>query len=428
MLPRVNLTEVSREDVDRVAAWLADADVSSRWFGVYACGDPVHRAYVPHMMLEATPAQWATVFNNPKRAVLSAYTDHGEHVGEGEIIVDDDSGAEISVLIGRKDLWRQGYGTAVVQSLIAKAFDDMGIQKVWASVPDENDAARGLFRKLGFVVEDRREYPAFGGGPGWSSSIMSMTGIEYAARRADEPRRRWAPIAIVSGMPGSGSKEIARDIARTLGSRFVDEEITTELCSRLRCSEGELESLEDSFRSRWSRWLRRMAAPMHWSAGAEPGFDVYAAVSRADYYEPVELISRDQYLTALRSIVRRIAAKGNAVIHGRGAHLLVPEAARSVSVFVAASTPWRLANLARDEGLTGDEAVKALKRADRDTLSVCRHLFDVDFENSGLYDLSINPERVPITMAAQTVAGALGVSIEDAVPVPEREAAALTRR
>ena len=144
-----------------------------------------------------------------------------------------------------------------------------------------------------------------------------------------------------------------------------------------------------------------------------------------DYYEPVELISKDHYLKALRSIVRRIAAKGNAVIHGHGAHMLVPEAARSVSVFVAASKQWRLASLARDEGLTGDEAVKALKRADRDTLSACRYLFDADFENSGLYDLSINPERVPITMAAQTVAGALGISIDDTVLVPEGEAAAL---
>ncbi len=425
MLPRVNLTEVSREDVDRVASWLADGDVSSQWFGEYACGDPVHRAYAPQMMLEASPAQWASVFDNPKRAVLSAYTDHGEHVGEGEIILDGQEGAELSVLIGRKDLWRQGYGTAVVQSLIARAFDGMGLRKVWASVPDENAAARGLFRKLGFVVEGRREHSGHGRGPDWSSSIMSMTAIEYTARRADEPRRKWAPIAIVSGLPGSGSKEIARDIARMIGSRFVDEEITTELCGRLRCSEGELESLEDSFRSRWSRWLRRLAAPIHWSAGPEPGFDVYAAVSRLDYYEPVELISKDHYLRALRSIVRRIAAKGNAVIHGHGAHLLVPEAARSVSVFIAASKQWRLANLARDEGLSGDEAIKALKRADRDALSACRYLFDADFENSGLYDLSINPERVPITMAAQTVAGALGVSIDDAVAAPRREAAAL---
>ena len=89
------------------------------------------------------------MFDNPKRAVLSAYTEVGEHVGEGEIILDGKEGAELSVLIGRKDLWRHGYGTAVVQSLIAKAFDDMSLQKVWAMVPDENAAARGLFRKLG---------------------------------------------------------------------------------------------------------------------------------------------------------------------------------------------------------------------------------------------------------------------------------------
>ena len=426
MLPEIKLREVSRADVDRVASWLADEDVSSRWFGSYACGDPVHRAYVPQIMLEASQSEWSRIFSNGSRVVLSTYTNEGLHVGEGEIILDDQSGAEISVLIGRKDLWRQGYGTAVVLALLDRIFDGMGLDKAWASVPDDNAPALGLFRKLGFVVESKRDLCGHAAGTQSTASIMTMKAIEYRARREHQPERRWVPIATVTGLPGSGSREIAQDIARRIGSRFVDEEISAELCKRLRCSLGELEALENSFRSRWSRWLRRMAVPMHWSAGGEPGFEIYAASSRYDYYKPAESITKSQYLKALGGVVRKMAARGNAVLHGHGAHLLVPEAARSISVFVAAPREWRARNVASVEDMTRDEASRWLRRADRDSFAVYRNLFDVDIENSRLYDLSINPERVSIGMAVQTVAGALGVSIEGEAVTPLRTRAPVT--
>ena len=62
MLPEITLREVVRGDVDRIAAWLADEEVSSRWFGHYACGDPVHRGYEPDHMLEAPQTEWDRVF------------------------------------------------------------------------------------------------------------------------------------------------------------------------------------------------------------------------------------------------------------------------------------------------------------------------------------------------------------------------------
>ena len=43
MLPIVQLRQVTRNDVRRIANWLGDEEVASRWFGHYACGDPVHR-------------------------------------------------------------------------------------------------------------------------------------------------------------------------------------------------------------------------------------------------------------------------------------------------------------------------------------------------------------------------------------------------
>ena len=51
MLPIVQLRQVTRDDIRRIADWLGDEEVASSWFGHYACGDPVHRGYEPYLCL-----------------------------------------------------------------------------------------------------------------------------------------------------------------------------------------------------------------------------------------------------------------------------------------------------------------------------------------------------------------------------------------
>ena len=86
MLPNVTLRAVTRDDVDNVGWWLEDEDVSSRWFGHYGCGDPVHRGYDPQHMLESSDWEWQSVFGDPHRMIFSIYSDMNEHVGECQVL------------------------------------------------------------------------------------------------------------------------------------------------------------------------------------------------------------------------------------------------------------------------------------------------------------------------------------------------------
>ena len=74
MLPIVSLRSVSRDDVDRVAWWLEDAEVSSRWFGQYAWGEPIHRSYEPAHMLESSDYEWRHIFGDQKSGEKSSTT------------------------------------------------------------------------------------------------------------------------------------------------------------------------------------------------------------------------------------------------------------------------------------------------------------------------------------------------------------------
>ena len=165
MPAQVELKPVNRDDVARLAVWLADPAVAEAWFGRYTYGDPVHLGYDPKKMLHASQAEWDVVFGKTHhsqsqphhehhRDIFSVYSKSGEHIGEGHLAIDAPMGdAHLSVLIGNKDLWHHGYGTAATLALLEHAFDHLDLHRVWVDVPTYNPAARNMFEHLGFKHE-----------------------------------------------------------------------------------------------------------------------------------------------------------------------------------------------------------------------------------------------------------------------------------
>ena len=407
MLPEVKLREVSRDDVDRIAWWLQDQELSSRWFGHYACGDPVHRGYDPEHMLEASEWEWGQVFGDPHRLIFSIYSEIDEHIGECQMVLDGEGGSELALLIGRKDQWHRGYGTSAVMQLMDKAFGDLGLDRAWVNVPEDNTPAKGLFEKLGFRQEETRELCKRADGSPLNASILVADARSYHASwpAADSDT---VPVLTISGLPGSGSEAIGAEVARLVGSRFVESEISDLLCQRLHCTQGELEALQASHRSFWSRLLNSIAVPMEWSAGYDAGYHVFWPELSRDYDVVEHHVTKKQYLDALAGVVRMLSAEGNVVLHGHGSHLFVPSSVESINVFVAASPAFRQQRAAADKGLGPKEGQEWLERTDRYVLSVFKNLLDTDLLDMGQYDLTVNVDRVSLETAAQIIVGASG--------------------
>ena len=47
MVPDVRLTDVTREDVERIAGWLQNPEVATLWYGADDDGEPLHIGYSP---------------------------------------------------------------------------------------------------------------------------------------------------------------------------------------------------------------------------------------------------------------------------------------------------------------------------------------------------------------------------------------------
>ncbi len=153
MAPQATLRDVVPEDVDRIADWLQDEETAKTWFG-YAGRDPLHRGYDPILMQMAAKSDWdATFRDDPLLLVVSIYNEDDDHIGECQVILDNEGGAYPSVLIGRKEHRRRGYAYAAMTSLVQRLFQRHGVDRIRADIPEDNAPALALFTKLGFLEE-----------------------------------------------------------------------------------------------------------------------------------------------------------------------------------------------------------------------------------------------------------------------------------
>lgn len=184
MFPEVKLTETTREDVGRMAEWLNDAEVNAMWYGLGDDGKPMHHGYSPHELFHASDEELGLVVDNEDRKIYSVFSQGGEHIGEGQLVVDWPLlEAQLFLLIGRKELWHHHYGTVAMIRLLDQAFETLGLHRVWVDVPEYNEPALQICRHLGFVLEGHMRKSHRKDGEWYDSSAMGLLADEYVRRR-----------------------------------------------------------------------------------------------------------------------------------------------------------------------------------------------------------------------------------------------------
>ena len=287
-----------------------------------------------------------------------------------------------------------------------------GLHRAWVNVPDDNVPALGLFKKLGFIHEETRPLCKRRDGTTLNACILSMNAVDFRARESrGSPGRQTTTVVTVTGLPGSGSEIVGEEIARLTGRRFIDDEIPTRMCQILGRTPGELKAIEESCLSVWSRLLRAYLAPYehHGFAAGGIGYDWVAAWPwpAVDELEQEGYLTKERYLYDLRQVVSEFALEGDVVLHGHGSHLFVPSRVPAINVFVTASDSQRIDRVVKKEMMGSKEAQRALKRADRDSCSIFKHLFGSNLLDTRQYELVLNLERLTSEAAARMVVGAL---------------------
>jgi RimJ/RimL family protein N-acetyltransferase len=92
--------------------------------------------------------------------------------------------AEFSVFIGESDYWSRGYGTEAARTMLAHAFDDLNLHRVYLSVLTENARAVRLYERVGFAHEGRLREAVFKDGRYCDVLRMAILEPDYRRRNS----------------------------------------------------------------------------------------------------------------------------------------------------------------------------------------------------------------------------------------------------
>ena len=108
------------------------------------------------------------------------------------------------------------------------------------------------------------------------------------------------------------------------------------------------------------------------------------------------------YLDRLNSLIYELASRGNAVLLGRGSHILLRSFTCALHIRVTASLEKRVENLV-ERGLPKNVAIEALRKSDHEREAFIKFAFGVDWDNPELYDMVLNTDNLSVALAADTV-------------------------
>lgn len=177
------------------------------------------------------------------------------------------------------------------------------------------------------------------------------------------------PVITISRQKGSMGTEIAQAVAKELNYEYIDKTKICEALSDHGLQPPEIETFDEK-------------KPPFW-----------------DYMS----IQRNKCLNILRAVLFDFARKDDFVIVGRGGQILLKDFPGAFHIRIIAPFDIRIQRILGRGAKDEKEAVAVLRRSDRDSAGFIRGYFDMDWEDSNLYDLIINTRNLPVNKAAQMI-------------------------
>jgi cytidylate kinase len=242
------------------------------------------------------------------------------------------------------------------------------------------------------------------------------------------------PVITVSRQRGSMGSYIALEVARKLELRYLDREIIQSVAREAGVEEKAVEAIEErAGRLARVRHLLNLRPKLPDVASAslreQESFEerVQAlmdrealshevAAARLESGEDLEHIPRLDYLDLVTSVVLEQAVQGQAMIVGRGGQMILRDRPGVLHVQVIAKFETRVYNIIQREGVKWREAAHRVRQADEHRAGYLRRFYNVDWLDSRLYDLVVNTDQIPYSVATEMVisaAQAVGVTTEE---------------
>lgn len=208
-----------------------------------------------------------------------------------------------------------------------------------------------------------------------------------------EPAAAQMRAITISREYGSGGGEVGRQLAERLGWKLVDHEVAEQVARALNVSEAEADAHDEQADNLIMRMLTNLSENL-----APVSFPVQSTV---------ELISPEEYDEARRKVVETAVARGQVVIIGRGAQVLLAGRRDVLHVRIIAPLEQRIAYVMRREGLDHAKAQHRIQTKDRARARFLNTVHQRNPSDEHLYDIVINTAVIELGDVVELLALAL---------------------
>ena len=209
-----------------------------------------------------------------------------------------------------------------------------------------------------------------------NSSIETF--IKDQIEKWEKQTQTHIPVITISSEPGSGGRLIARGLANRLNIDLFDRDIVKEISESAHISGAVIETMEKDRLSGIKDFISSLVNDRYLWPGV--------------------------YLDHLMKVVAAIASHGNAIIVGRGANFLIPAEDR-LSVRVISPLEIRVKNVAKEFGVTREEAKRRVINRENRRSAFIRQSFNADVADPRNYDLVVNTQKLDIDASLGAVIG-----------------------
>ena len=166
---RVRLRAVEPSDLPDYHRWLNDPEVT-RYLLLYA-----------PLSMPDEEAWYQAVRADPEQKVFAIETEAGQHIGNLGLMHLNwkDRSAELGIVIGDKSQWGQGYAQDAIRTLLAFAFGEMNLHRIYLRVYADHAPAIRAYRKCGFVEEGRLREDVYRQGSYHDMLVMGILRREF---------------------------------------------------------------------------------------------------------------------------------------------------------------------------------------------------------------------------------------------------------
>jgi len=208
-------------------------------------------------------------------------------------------------------------------------------------------------------------------------------------------------VITISSEHGSGGGEIGLCVAKILGYDYVDKELITEVAKMANVPESEVEKYDEKGEDPIIYFLKELFGE------DEPQTVFQYPNNYRNNNESKEVqnkasntLDRDEQLRLFQSVIESVWERGNAVIIGRKANVILADKPNTLRVRVIAPLEKRMERITEVEQIPEEEVLGLINEIDGHRERYAKQYYGVDWDDPGLYDIVINTVKLTSEDAA----------------------------